>query len=95
LTIDNFQSSIVNRQSSIENNKMYRRPKFLEVLHAIREEMSREVDYDVDLFAEMVRSGIRPSHGPSRVIRGFRSRAARDEASDPEIQHGQRKRAGQ
>lgn len=43
---------------------MYRRPKFLEVLHAIREEMSREVDYDVDLFAEMVRSGVRPSHGP-------------------------------
>ena len=39
---------------------MYRRPKFLEVLHAIREEMSREVDYDVDLFAEMVRSGVRP-----------------------------------
>ena len=30
---------------------MYRRPKFLEVLHAIREEMSREADYDVDLFA--------------------------------------------
>ena len=38
---------------------MYRRPKFLEVLHAIREEMSREVDYDVDLFAEMVRSGVK------------------------------------
>ena len=35
---------------------MYRRPKFLEILHQIREEMSREVDYDVDLFAEMVRS---------------------------------------
>lgn len=35
---------------------MYRRPKFLEVLHEIREEMSREADYDMDLFAEMVRS---------------------------------------
>jgi hypothetical protein len=35
---------------------MYRRPKFLEILHQIREEMSREADYDVDLFAEMVRS---------------------------------------
>ncbi len=58
---------------------MYRRPKFLEVLHAIREEMSREVDYDVDLFAEMVRSGVRPSHGPERIIRGIRTRAARDE----------------
>jgi hypothetical protein len=41
------------------------------VLHAIREEMSREADYDVDLFAEMVRSGVQPSHGPQRVIRGF------------------------
>jgi hypothetical protein len=36
---------------------MYRRPKFLEILHEIREEMSREADYDVDLFAEMIRSG--------------------------------------
>ena len=60
---------------------MYRRPKFLEVLHTIREEMSREVDYDVDLFAEMVRSGVRPSHGPERVIRGIRTRALRDEVT--------------
>lgn len=36
---------------------MYRRPKFLEVLLEIRQEMSREADYDVDLFAEMTRSG--------------------------------------
>ena len=57
---------------------MYRRPKFLEVLHAIREEMSREVDYDVDLFTEMVRSGVRPTHGPERIIRGMRTRALRD-----------------
>jgi hypothetical protein len=35
---------------------MYRRPKFLEVLHEIREEMSREADYDMDSFAEMVRN---------------------------------------
>ena len=35
---------------------MYRRPKFLEILHEIREEMSREADYDMDLFAEMARS---------------------------------------
>jgi hypothetical protein len=54
---------------------MYRRPKFLEVLHTIREEMSREADYDVDLFAEMVRSGAQPQYGPERVIRGFRTRA--------------------
>ncbi len=36
---------------------MYRRPKFLEILLEIREQMSRDVDYDVDLYAEMVRSG--------------------------------------
>jgi hypothetical protein len=35
---------------------MYRRPKFLEVLLEIRQEMSRQADYDVDLFAEMIRS---------------------------------------
>jgi hypothetical protein len=74
---------------------MYRRPKFLEVLHAIREEMSREVDYDVDLFAEMVRSGIRPSYGAERVIRGFRTRAPRDKDDEQSVQHRQRKRAGQ
>jgi hypothetical protein len=36
---------------------MYRRPKFLEVLLAIRREMARDADYDVDLFAELARSG--------------------------------------
>ena len=76
------KSRIGNRQSAIGNVHMYRRPKFLEVLHAIREEMSREVDYDVDLFAEMVRSGIRPSHGPERSIRGFKSRVPRAEQTN-------------
>ena len=71
---------------------MYRRPKFLEVLHGIREEMSREVDYDVDLFAEMVRSGVRPAHGPERVIRGIRTRALRAELD--EVTSRPRKRAG-
>ena len=61
---------------------MYRRPKFLEILHAIREEMSREVDYDVDLFAEMVRSGVRPSYGPERRIRGYKSRVPRAEEAN-------------
>jgi len=56
---------------------MYRKPRFLEELHAIREEMSREADYDVELFAEMVRTGSQPAHGPARNIRGFRSRAPR------------------
>ncbi len=59
---------------------MYRKPKFLEVLHAIREEMSREADYDVELFAEMTRAGVRPTHGPVRNIRGFRSRAPHADA---------------
>jgi len=36
---------------------MYRRPKFLQVLLEIREQMSRDIDYDVDLFVEKVRSG--------------------------------------
>ena len=52
---------------------MYRRPKFLEILHETREEMSREADYDMDLFAEMVRSGMRPGAGRARYIRGVAS----------------------
>ncbi|MBK7708032.1 MAG: hypothetical protein IPJ30_20350 [Acidobacteria bacterium] len=32
----------------------------MEVLHEIRQEMAREADYDVDLFAEMVRTGSFP-----------------------------------
>ena len=56
---------------------MYRRPRFLEELHAIREEMSREADYDVELFAEMARTGARPTRGPARNLRGFRTHAPR------------------
>ena len=40
---------------------MYRRPRFLEILLKIREEMAREADYDVDFFTEMVRSGLAPA----------------------------------
>jgi hypothetical protein len=73
---------------------MYRKPRFLEVLHAIREEMSREADYDVDLFAEMVRSGARPGHGAERNVRGYKSRAPRaDESAQNVSPHGRRKRA--
>ena len=74
---------------------MYRRPKFLEVLHAIREQMSREVDYDVDLFAELVRSGIRPTHGPERIIRGKRTHVPPQE-TEIELDQAEkpRKRAG-
>jgi hypothetical protein len=75
---------------------MYRKPRFLEVLHAIREEMSREADYDVDLFTEMVRSGVRPQHGAERNIRGYKSRAPRADDVVAEGQapaRGRRKRA--
>ena len=71
---------------------MYRRPKFLNVLHAIRETMSREADYDVDLFAEMVRSGRRPTHGPARNIRGQRQHAPANE--EPEHEEPKERRVG-
>jgi hypothetical protein len=61
---------------------MYRKPRFLEDLHAIREEMSRECDYDMDLFAEMVRSGNRPQFGPSRNVRGVRALTPAQDAQD-------------
>ncbi|HKO97901.1 MAG TPA: hypothetical protein VJU86_12960 [Pyrinomonadaceae bacterium] len=73
---------------------MYRRPRFLEVLHAIREEMSREVDYDVDLFAEFVRSGVRPAYGPERIIRGVRTRATRNQEDVEPVKTKSRKQAG-
>ncbi|MCU1266711.1 MAG: hypothetical protein JWM21_3029 [Acidobacteria bacterium] len=73
---------------------MYRRPRFLEELHAIREEMAREVDYDVDLFCEMVRSGLRPKHGPERNIRGFKSRVPRLDLEEGETRPDKKKRAG-
>ncbi len=72
---------------------MYRKPKFLEVLHEIREEMSREADYDVDLFAEMVRSNQRPQHGPERNIRGYKSRAPRADEDESLTKIKGRKRA--
>ena len=44
---------------------MYRRPKFLEILLEIRREMALEADYDVDLFAEIARSGVHSVNGNS------------------------------
>ncbi|QQS41330.1 MAG: hypothetical protein IPM63_18535 [Acidobacteriota bacterium] len=47
---------------------MYRRPKFLEILLEVREQMSRDADFDVDLFAELVRSGkITEGHDPHEL----------------------------
>jgi len=73
------RSTIQDQKSKIKSHDLYRRPKFLTVLHQIRETMSREADYDVDLFAEMVRSGTRPEYGPERNIRGFKKRAPRND----------------
>lgn len=39
---------------------MYPRSKFQEILLEIRQEMAREADFDVDLFAEIVRTGSGP-----------------------------------
>ena len=39
---------------------MYPRSKFQEVLLEIRQEMARDADFDVDLFAEIVRTGSGP-----------------------------------
>ncbi|HKP38655.1 MAG TPA: hypothetical protein VJT71_17485 [Pyrinomonadaceae bacterium] len=61
---------------------MYRRPKFLTVLIRIREIMSRESDYDVDLFTEMVRSGVQPTHGARRNIRGFKKFGPANDQTD-------------
>ncbi|MFN2577428.1 MAG: hypothetical protein ABR607_07025 [Pyrinomonadaceae bacterium] len=63
------------------------------MLHKIREAMSREADYDVDLFAEMVRAGSRPQYGPKRNIRGFAKRAPRlneDEIDVPQVKEKRR-----
>ena len=64
---------------------MYRRPKFLTALIRIRETMSREADYDVDLFTETVRAGAQPQHGAVRNIRGFRKRVPREETSEETV----------
>jgi hypothetical protein len=36
---------------------MYRRPKFIQILLEIRQEMAHEAEYDVVLFTELARSG--------------------------------------
>ncbi len=62
---------------------MYRKPRFLKVLHAIREEMSREVDYDVDLFAEKIRAVEQPANGSRRTVRARKNGQARLDAAEP------------
>lgn len=60
---------------------MYRRPKFLEVLLEIRQQMAREADYDIDLFAEMVRGGKFP--GSSKKFRLSEKKTEKDFHKDP------------
>ncbi len=64
---------------------MYRRPKFLEILLEIRREMAHEADYDVDLFTEMARSGVRPSKPKGRPSRIAPEETGRAEAAVPEL----------
>ncbi|GBC78407.1 hypothetical protein HRbin08_01900 [bacterium HR08] len=47
---------------------MYRKPKFLEILHAVREQMARECDYDMDLFIQMIRREAKPNENPSKPV---------------------------
>ena len=64
---------------------MYRRPKFLEILIEIRQEMSRSADYDMDLFAEMIRSGKFPDNRHSFNSDESRDRnETNDDAADSE-----------
>src|SRR5262245_54157022 len=58
---------------------MYNRQRSIEELQAISEAMSRECDYDMDLFAEMVRSNQPPKRGPARNVRGVRQYVAPNE----------------
>lgn len=62
---------------------MYRKPRFLKVLHAIREEMSREVDYDVDLFVEKIRAVEQPSNGSRRTVRARKNGQVPLDAAEP------------
>lgn len=49
---------------------MYQKPKFLKVLHEIRQQMARECDYDIDLFAQTLRMNPKgPEPGTESVPR--------------------------
>jgi len=67
---------------------MYPRSKFQEILLAIREEMAREADFDVDLFVELVRSGARRNPHPGIYSVGDPSK----ESPAPEKRGGKRGR---
>ncbi len=63
---------------------MYRRTKFVELLLEIRQEMAHEADYDVDLFAELVRTGESGAYAKRRKkLTNPRSIRDSDAESDP------------
>jgi hypothetical protein len=64
---------------------MYRRPKFLEILLEIRQQMAHEADYDVDLFAEMVRSGSSVPKTRKRLTRYADSQGKTDDEAVPQL----------
>ena len=64
---------------------MYPRSKFQEVLLEIRQEMAREADFDVDLFAEIVRTGSGP--------RDARIHSLADQSADGQSPNARRSRA--
>jgi hypothetical protein len=64
---------------------MYRRPKFLEILLEIRQQMALEADYDVDLFTEIARSGVRPHIAKHNTSRPSPKNERRDSAVKPEL----------
>lgn len=64
---------------------MYRRPKFLEILHEIRQQMAHEADYDVDLFAEMVRSGTGVPVARRRPVRYSAADEKTDDTAIPQL----------
>jgi hypothetical protein len=66
---------------------MYRKPKFLNLLHEIRQQMARECDYDTDLFVQGLRGespGVEAQADPTspkarKVARQHRTKRAEKE----------------
>ncbi len=64
---------------------MYRRPKFLEILLEIRRQMALEADFDVALFTETARSGVRPHKAKVIETRLTTKKERRGKAVIPEL----------
>jgi hypothetical protein len=70
---------------------MYRRPKFLEVLLEIRRTMALEADHDVDLFAEMTRTGDRAAKRTPRPADRLKARETIGDTDVPSLIGSRRK----